>query len=67
MFDDLKVLGKGAIGSIMRWRGKLHHHFNQIKSKERKEQQKIIPNNEAEEEVDSEAELEKEVLHERRR
>lgn len=28
MFDDLKVLGKREIASILRWRGKVHHHFH---------------------------------------
>ena len=39
MFDDLKVLGKGALGSILKWRGKINHHFNLIKTKEKKQQE----------------------------
>ena len=52
MFDDIKVLGKREIGNILKWRGKVIHHFNQIKAKEeqlveKEEQEKV------EEQVDS--------------
>jgi hypothetical protein len=28
LFDDLKLLGKREIGSILKWRGKIRHQFH---------------------------------------
>jgi len=40
LFEDLKVLGKREIGGILKWRGKVRHHFNLKKSKENRQKQK---------------------------
>ena len=34
LLKDLRVLGKREVGNILRWRGKIIHHFNQLKDKE---------------------------------
>ena len=46
MFDDLKVLGKREISSILKWRGKIHHHFHILATKEQKEDNKKKPKEE---------------------
>jgi hypothetical protein len=28
LFEDLKLLGKREIGGILKWRGKINHHFH---------------------------------------
>lgn len=65
LFDDLRVIGKREISSILRWRGKIHHHFNNLQAKE--DQVELLSHQEAPEEKDSEVELEKEVLQSKRR
>jgi hypothetical protein len=36
LFDDLKVLGKREIGSILKWRGKVLHQLNLRAQKEQR-------------------------------
>jgi hypothetical protein len=60
------VLGKREIGSILKWRGKVRHHFNQLEAKQEKEEA-VGEQGEMEEENNSEADLEREVLNSRRR
>jgi hypothetical protein len=46
MFEDIRVLGKREIGNIIKWRGKVRHHFNRIAAIEEqaveKEEEEVV-------------------------
>lgn len=49
LLKDLKVLGKNAIGGLMKWRGKIRHFLNQ--EREKTIRQELTEQNMMEEEV----------------
>ena len=66
LFDDLKVLGKREIGSILKWRGKVLHQLHLAAQKEERAVEKLEqPQGQPEE--DSEAELQKALIQNKRR
>lgn len=59
LLEDLKVLGKRDVGILLKWRGKIRQYLDKIAPKEKKVK--------AKREVNSDEELEKELLQEQRR